>query len=310
MNIKRYNRIQMKEIINGIMKEECEVLPIGNHELNRHLVYSVNTNDESYVFKYYYKKEVAENEILALKIVNDIDIPKPRLLDYGYIDGDREWLLMDKVDGYPLFKVFKVIKSNNLKYIYFKMGEYLAKIHKSTCTSSCGYIKDSKAKVKKCSEYFEKLNEEYIVKIKSKGYIKDEVIKKAVDFYYANLELLDSVKEFSFCHNDYDGRNILVRRSEEKWVISAILDYERSMYMDRTSDFCLIHLNNFYFDDTYKEDFYSGYTSILELKKDFDRYLEYYLLVHCLKMYSWSESVAPELFKKSYIIINDIISKI
>lgn len=43
MAVQRYSRLEMQAIISNILKEDVTILPIGNHELRRHLVYRVET---------------------------------------------------------------------------------------------------------------------------------------------------------------------------------------------------------------------------------------------------------------------------
>ena len=52
MAVQRFTRKEMQKIISEIMDQDVKVLPIGNHELRRHLVYRVIAGDEDFVFKY------------------------------------------------------------------------------------------------------------------------------------------------------------------------------------------------------------------------------------------------------------------
>ena len=54
MAVQRYSRFEMQAIISNILQKKVTLVPIGNHELRRHLVYKVHTIDGDFVFKYYY----------------------------------------------------------------------------------------------------------------------------------------------------------------------------------------------------------------------------------------------------------------
>ncbi|WP_338535224.1 aminoglycoside phosphotransferase family protein [Helicovermis profundi] len=299
----------MKIFITNIIGEKCEVMPIGNHELNRHLVYRINTTNNSFVFKFYYKKEVAENEILALRETKFIDIPTPSIIETGFIEDDREWLLMNRIEGFPLAKFAKFINHNNLKDIYYDMGKFLARLHKHSSSKDCRYFKDTTNLTTQtsCKAYFEKQNNDFIENIITNN-LNSNIISSAINYYYANLDILDIKSNYSFCHNDYDGRNVLIAKTNGTWKISAILDFERSMYMDRTIDFCFMYINQFHFDKTYENSFFQGYKSVYSLPTNFKKHFEFFLLIQCLRLFSWSKDIVPMLHKTSYDIIKDILN--
>ncbi len=58
MSVQRFTRKEMQKIISEIMDRDVQVLPIGNHELRRHLVYRVIANDDEYVFKILLSKKL------------------------------------------------------------------------------------------------------------------------------------------------------------------------------------------------------------------------------------------------------------
>ena len=104
-------------------------MPIGNHELRRHLVYKVKTIDGEFVFKYYYQDIYGGREISTLRLIDDVNIKHARLIDSGTFGEEREWLMMELLDGMPMDKIMKRLDRENLLEIYKDMGIELAKIH-------------------------------------------------------------------------------------------------------------------------------------------------------------------------------------
>ena len=74
MAVQRYSRHEMCAIISNILQKEVTLLPIGNHELRRHLVYKVKTCDGDFVFKYYYQDVYGGREISTLRLIDNQNI--------------------------------------------------------------------------------------------------------------------------------------------------------------------------------------------------------------------------------------------
>jgi len=103
--------------------------PIGNHNLQRHLVYKLSCGNKKYVIKIYYKKNRWNRELASLKIFANTEVLVPKIVDYGVSNNGLEWLIYDYIEGELLSQVDKKLSLDNLKEIYYGMGRQLGIIH-------------------------------------------------------------------------------------------------------------------------------------------------------------------------------------
>lgn len=300
MTIKRYKREEMKSLINDILSAKCEVLPIGNHELKRHQVYMVNTDTDKYVFKYYYRENACNNEIYSLKLLENTEIPAPKLIDHGMIGESNEWILLSFIKGVPYSKHFRSIDEQSKQSIFFKLGEMLSSIHLIPI-EEVTYAGEQNYRVA-----LEKSINGYVSDIKK---LKKEVpiVHRALKFLKESISMFDTSTDSCFCHRDYDGRNVLILRDDDGWHVNGILDYEKSMYWDRSYDFTFMFINHFYEHPEYIKFFIEGYRKKLELPDNIDDHLKFYMVYDCLKALTWCKDISPEYFAKCQNIIQDII---
>lgn len=300
MTIKRYKREEMKLLINNILGANCEVLPIGNHELKRHLVYMVNTDADKYVFKYYYRENACNNEIYTLKLLEDTDLPVAKLIDHGMIGDSNEWILLSFIKGVPFSKHFRSIDEESRKSIFIEMGEILSKIHQIPVEE---VLFAGEANYR---DALEKSLNGYVSDIKKMK--KDvPIVQIALKYLNESMEIFETAVDGCYCHRDYDGRNVLILRNEEGWSISGVLDFEKSMYWDRSYDFTFMFINHFYEHPEYTKYFVEGYTKNMELPSNINELLKFYMVYDCIKALSWCKDLSPEYFEKCLKIIQDIL---
>jgi len=107
MNIINYSDNEAKDIISKLLNKNIKITPIGNHELKRHLVYSVKSEDEIIgVFKIYYKKNRWNREVASLKFLDGSGIKAPKILSLGKLEDGTEWLFMKYMEGEIFEKIF------------------------------------------------------------------------------------------------------------------------------------------------------------------------------------------------------------
>ncbi len=308
MQRRRYKRAELAQIVSRLLKTKTQLLPIGNHELKRHQVYKVVTAKKNYVFKFYYQSNYCDREIATLKLLADEEILAPKLVSYGKFDGDREWMMIEFLDGVPLFKVMKHLKEDNLREIYQAMGEELGKLHqihfeffgdwKDDCSPVNEFIDLKSAFIKRGERVFRIVNE---------GNIENaDVIKKAYDLLMSNLDVLEHAKEAVLCHLDYDTRNILVKRVEGRWKFSTMLDFEHTIPYDRIADFTHLYIKDFKDDPKYKVDFIRGYNKYHQLEMDQEKF-NLYLLYHALNICSWAYDIAPDYYELGLNLLKDFL---
>lgn len=300
MTIKRYKREEMKLLITDILATSCEVLPIGNHELKRHLVYMVNTDTDKYVFKYYYRENACNNEIYTLKLLEDTELPVPKLIDYGMIGESNEWILLSFIKGVPFSKHFRSIDEESKKNIFYRMGEMLSKIHQIPADDVlfAGEVSYRDALEKSLNAYISDIK-----KLK-----KDvPIVQIALKYLKESMDIFETAVDGCYCHRDYDGRNILILRDENGWSISGVLDFEKSMYWDRSYDFTFMFINHFFENPDYIKYFAQGYKKNMNLPVNINNLLKFYMVYESVKALTWCKDLSPEYFDKCSRIIKDIL---
>ena len=300
------NRI--KCIISNVIK----IKPIGNHELERHLVYLVETLDSKYVIKFYYVQNRWNREVAALRLLQNSDVLVPNIVDYGKID-DVEWIVYEYVEGTLLDKVHKEIPINNLKDIYHNAGEQLGMIHSF-----------------KQFKYFGSLNEdiEFINEFKTfKGYFETEVqriftnldnfthkeikliikAKKSLNDYLKKLD--KTVVKARLCHNDFGARNLIVSKENGVYKLKCVIDFEQSVISDVDRELVMSYQKLLEENKILGEAFKLGYEEYLIIDEDKISHKEFiYKLYRGLDICSWSQKVDKNHYDEGIKILKKTLA--
>lgn len=307
MAVQRYSRHEMQAIISNILRKDVTLLPIGNHELRRHLVYKVKTSDGDFVFKYYYQDIYGGREISTLRLIGDQNIKHARLIDSGTFGIDREWLMMEVLDGMPMDKIMKRIPRDNLLEIYVDMGKELAKIHELKTFDFFGSLKEDITFVTPHTSFKEAFldqNTYYYEKIINCSQSAKDILLLAIKKIEQNLDLLDDVTEARLTHFDFSPRNIFISKNNNKRELAAVLDYELCRPWDKNSDFSHLILRDFPDNPDIEEAFFKGYLEFSSLDASFHHTLDFYMLNLCITVCSWAEEIAPVYYETA---LNKII---
>jgi aminoglycoside phosphotransferase (APT) family kinase protein len=310
MAVQRYSRHEMQAIISNILRKDVSLVPIGNHELRRHLVYKVKTDEGNFVFKYYYQDVYGGREISTLRMIQNTDIKHARLIDSGTFGEDREWLMMELLEGMPMDKIMKHVPREQLASIYEDMGRSLGQLHDMKTFDGFGSLKEDMTFLKKHDRFvdaFVENNEYFTRKIYDTPSKVKDILLLGVKKIQQNLFLLDSVKEARLTHFDFSPRNTFISKENDKRVLSAILDYELCRPWDKNSDLCHLILRDFPDNSDFEEAFFRGYREHSTLDHHFHYTLDFYMLNLCLSVCSWAETIAPAYYE---LALNKIIKLI
>lgn len=307
MAVQRYSRHEMKAIIGNILQKEVTLLPIGNHELRRHLVYRVKTSDGDFVFKYYYQDVYGGREISTLRLIDNTSIRHAKLIDSGTFGLDREWLMMQLLDGMPMDKVMHHLSAEELVDIYTDMGRELAKIHELKSFDHFGSLKEDMSFLEHYPNFktaFIENNAYYYEKIKRSNLDSKDILLLAIKKIKRNLNLLDHVTEARLTHFDYSPRNIFIHKIDNKWKLHAVLDFELCRPWDKNADFCHLILRDFPENPLYEQAFFNGYKEFSNLDQNFYKTNDLYVLNLCVTVCSWAKDIAPKYYD---LAINKLI---
>lgn len=305
------SRKEIENVIGVILGKNVQIKPIGNHHLERHLVYLVNDgNDILGVFKLYYKKDRWSREVGTLRIFEEEHIKAPRIIEYGKLSDGTEWIFMSHVDGQVFEKVKEEISEEELKHIYLEIGEELSKVHRIRTFKFFGPWNEN------CNPT--KMNESFAVWFRHKSNrLIEETLKQHLPEKELQIKagerinelsyLIDEVKEGSICNGDFGDRNILVKKVDEKWKLSAFIDFEHTFSYDRDSDLIGYYCKLADKDKKMAENFRIGYEKNMDINKDLYKKRELYDLYDGISTCSWAKVQAPDYYLEGVDLLKKYI---
>ncbi len=312
MSVQRFTRKEMQKIISEIMDRDVQVLPIGNHELRRHLVYRVIADDDEYVFKYYYQKNYGNREIASLKSLNESRIHVPKLVSYGMFGDSREWLLMNYMKGMPMVKVMHHVPRERQLELFEEMGQELGAIHEYKKFDFFGEWDENGQPIHEHDTFLDAFmlgTERTFDIIKNRPLPNEDLLQTGLKLFHHHKDLLLSVTEPHHAHLDYDARNIHIRKKEGQWHLSAIFDFEQSKPWDKDADFVHLYLKHFYNDPDLEDHFFKGYVQKSSLGPTFKDKFDLYMLYQCLSICTWAFQPAPDYYEQALEVLKDLIKK-
>lgn len=303
---------QLRAVITSITGiEKFEATPIGNHELQRHLVYLIEPDGQKpLVMKLYYKKNRRNREIASFKILSQSDIKSTELIRYGELIDGTEWALYDYVEGEPFDRIMDKIPYENRLEIFTDMGRELGKIHgirKFDFFGNWDEEGNSLDNINDCTVSTIISTEFSIREIQQRELPHQELLYKAIEKIRNSYHILDCIRESRLRHNDFDGRNILVKNDHGKWMMSGILDFEQSTPGNIETDIAWLYHKYFLENKEYERCFLKGYNEYFTLQEQFYDRLGFYLLCMGLIICSWSFEIAPEYYNEGLKLIKDYL---
>ena len=302
-----YSDEQIKEIISKLLNENVEVIPIGNHELKRHLVYRVkNKNGVMGVIKLYYKKNRWNREVASLRFLEGSGVKAPKILKFGKLEDGTEWLFMEHKEGEVFTKVKDAMSEDNVKEIYGAMGEQLGKIHSLKTFDFFGNWDEngnSIDNIKDFSVIFRK-NVNAVFKELFDQHLEEEPLQRqCAEILKGKLNLVDDVKVAQLHNGDFGERNILVKKVDNKWELSALIDFEHCVPYDRDSEIIDCYYKLLDENQKFADAFKLGYEKYMKFSNDLEKKKELYELYSGLSICSWAKIQAPDYYREGIKIL-------
>lgn len=310
--ILNYADEQIKTELETIIEtKDFTIKPVGNHHLKRHLVYEVDMKDgERYIFKLYYRDRRRSREIASLKLLEGSKVKCPRIFKYGNFKDGSEWLITEYIEGDILDKVMEDMSLANRLNIFEEMGEELGKLNSFRTFNFFGEWDEkgnSISNIKNYYDHFVQSMEKIIKELLDQEMPDKDLLTNAIKIIRNNYEKLNIKTEARLIHNDFDGRNILVKKDNEGYKLSGIIDFEVS-YPDNTEkNFVQLYYRYFLNNKDYESAFFKGYEKYLCIDSDFDERLYIYLLSFIVGNCSWSYIQAPDYYNDNMKFLRNIL---
>ena len=292
-DVMNYSEQEMQKIISEIFDTiQCKISPIGNHNLNRHLVYKVTLPEDTYIIKFYYKWNRRNREIAAHKVLeSSTDVKLPKMISYGVLDDGREWMAYEFIEGCMLDEIQPDLDEYELEYLFEEMGEQLGKIHSAKQFNYFGDWDENGQSLHEITSFkqcFIRRQESHVQTLRKFALPEKRMLEAAIALMREFYCILDPIHQSRLCHRDFDGRNILVVKGRVRWEISGIIDFEQSSPYYTGSD--LVNLYRKYFIDfpNLEKAFFVGYERFHQLDPYFVSLKDYMLLCLGVAICSWS----------------------
>lgn len=313
--MQRYTENQVKQVIKDILKKDVEVCPVGNHEINRHLVYHVTDQDnDSAIFKLYYKRNRWKSEVASYKVLRDSNVKAPTLLDTGILPDGTEWILIEYLSGETFDKVRNRLSENDQKRIIGQMGEELGKIHSlrsfdffGPWDENCNPLRDQQIDFK--TSFIIHQAERRMKSIYEQKLPEEELFKEVYLELQKDYNLLEDVNEFCLCCSDFGPRNVLVDQINGQWELVGIIDFEHSFPWDTDSDLVDIFHTLFWDDTSLEKDFLEGYRRHKAINESFYQKKRFYMLNVGLAICSWAKIDAPDYYQEGIKILHKYLNE-
>lgn len=241
-----------------------------------------------------YEKDILKAEVQVYHLLSEKAVPMPKLLsaDYSHSIVPCDYFFMSHVSGVLWKKADKDRLERSRASLMEELGRINSEIH-SVTGPWFGYLKeDSRFQFATWYEAFSAMMTDILNDGRADGYkLPYSEIEQTVRDHKACLEQVTSPQLVDF---DLWAGNVLLQEEGDGYVISGILDFERSFYGDPLADFTSAVM---IFDDVSREpDFLRGYGASVVLdslaQSRMNLYRLYMTIIMCVETYRYNRFYA------------------
>jgi aminoglycoside phosphotransferase (APT) family kinase protein len=299
------------ELVTILATEAFIIKPVGNHDLKRHLVYQIDMNNgERYIFKLYYKDRRRCREIASLRLLEGSEVKCPRIFKYGDLQDGKQWLITHYIEGELLEKLMDTMTLDNRLSIFEEMGEDLGILHTVKTFDFFGEWDESGNSIHNIKSYYEnfvKSTEKSIDEVLKQDLPEQKLLKESIEIIRNNYERLNIDVEAKLVHNDFDGRNLLIRKENGVYRLSGVIDFEGCYPNNPEENLVQLYYRYFLDNKDYEKAFFKGYNRYINLDSGFHERLHIYLLCFPVVNCSWSYIQAPDYYKDNIRFLENIL---
>lgn len=139
---------------------------------------------------------------------------------------------------------------------------------------------------------------------------EERLLLDALGKLHTQIGLFAGITEARLSYSDYDGRNVLVKQSDDRWVFSAVIDFEQAFPGNCENDLIQLYHKCLLTDEGLKKAFFQGYQETWRLDAGFGDRLNYYLLREGVGICSWAKKVAPHYYAEGVELVREFIDKL
>lgn len=209
--------------------------------------------DSKYILKFYHNNDFFKTELDFMYLFMKNKCKVPSLVKYSSIDSSQPpWILYEYVEGISLNQVKSQLSSKTLKQVWKQVGKELKKIH------SIPVWTDTEVEKNK-SDFICRLKNDIV----SYAYYIDKrekslLLVDAISFLKNNFSCINK-PIYGTILQEFDNRHIIIRQKKDKWILGALVDFERTSFGCLYIDIAGLYLNAFLDDQDLENSFWEGY---------------------------------------------------
>lgn len=205
-----------------------------------------------------HEKEILRTEVYAYQILEGHKIPIPKLYGYDFSKTvlPCDYFIMERMHGKTWFEYWPIRDPGLMR----ALGKYTARMH-SVGMDWFGEISDDPAKrFDTWGEAFAAMIDNVLEEIQAQNLrIPSDKIRYAVE---SRRDMLDALQRPSLVNFDLWAGNVFVRKQEDGYYLTGMIDFERSFLGDPLASFSTALL---LYDNVEKEEaFLEGYNRVSE----------------------------------------------
>ncbi|MBF4694768.1 aminoglycoside phosphotransferase family protein [Fusibacter ferrireducens] len=291
-----------------LYQPKVNILPCGNHNLNRNLVFKVYTSTAQWIIKFYYKPLKRTREINALSFFKQAHL---EIIDQGILDNGIEWLVYNFVEGQLLEQCYESISEANLNTLFFDMGREMARLHNVELFDYFGdWVPQKQSALEHYKDFIINDTERLILNNLHHNQDQNHILNAAIDLLRNEYKHIRQLNVGRLCHRDFDGRNIIVSFSNETYKLDTILDFEKCVVFNEYFDIIGLYRKYFLNAPQLIKPFKMGYEDILKIDSSFNEELKFNLLRLGIDLSSWAKYVSNDFYVETINYLSDLLSKI
>lgn len=306
MNLDFKNTIE--HIFNNIFSESPnQIVPCGNHELKRNMVFIVSLNFEKFVIKFFYKPDKRNREINTLSLYKEGPL---KILYQGETHDGVEWVIYNYIEGELFEDIFERLSHDEKASIFKSLGEKMAKFHNVAKFPYFGdWCLDRQSPIESYKSFIIEDTERVISNIYNQKLPGMTIIEKSIQLLRLEYSNVVDLKEGSLCHRDLDGRNILIKKNATgSYELTAFLDFEKCVVYNPIFDIVGLYRKYFLKSPDLISSFFKGYHIVRDYDKTFNQTLRFYLFRSGVDLCSWTYSYSKDFFNEGLEFLETLLS--
>jgi len=269
-------------------------------KLNRgysHDIYEVETNESpaKAIIRFSNKnprENCLEKEIRVNQILKKIGIPVPEILLHDKTKKiiPYEFVIMAELEGEDLDQLWDNLPENEKIDILEKIGEILGRIHKVKFKHFGILLPKG---IKKKADFSLKMEGdkiemnpstldifvdtfEWIGTLATFSIINPEFILDLTKYILDKRKLTETNEKPALTHGDFYTQNFKVKRINNEWIITGLLDFEYGAAKIKEYDFVKLHREGILEKDSQREALLKGYKKYQKIDQDFDKKIDFF----------------------------------